>query len=505
VRQPPVQLLEPGGHLGLELGDKGAGRAGQSEALVAGVTARVEVGGEILVGVAPPLRADDPHLFAPQPVAQALQDTDLVADATDALGAVGRLLDDDVEPLRPDHALDRDLGQVVIPPPVGRGPDRRDRVEERAVGRVVRAELERRQQLRQHASVVRAVGGADHGMDARLPVATTGRGLLDQLLEGLFARDREDHLAHDAVGLVECRFRDFEQDAGLAAHLDRVGKQPLDHALLGLRRDPVGDLDQELDERIDDLGLAGCAGEDQQRQADRLGVAAQLPRRLGHRPPAKALDERGRERPQDIRRKLERADEVELADLGEQALEPDAARVGLQPRECGTRAVVGEQRVEAASCAVVQAVDDGAEGAVIVHGPHRADDAIEPMRARPRHLRPREPCADPLLERERCRLVRQRVLGEPAAELRLGRPVEGAHGQHAEDGAAVTTARSSAPVVTLERVRCGADLGSEMADHRRREVGLVVGETAVGTVKDELGGEAEPARVDLGREQPPLF
>ena len=90
--------------------------------------------------------------------------------------------------------------------------------------RVVRAELDRGEQLRQHPPIIGAVGGADHGVDARMPLAGAGCGLLDQLLKCLFARNREDHLAHDAVGLIERGACDVEEDADLAANLNRISR-----------------------------------------------------------------------------------------------------------------------------------------------------------------------------------------------------------------------------------------------------------------------------------------
>ncbi len=71
------------------------------------------------------------------------------------------------------------------------------------------------------------------------PALGAGCGLLNQLLKCLFARNREDHLAHDAVGLIERGACDVEEDADLAANLNRISEQFLDDALLGLDCDPV--------------------------------------------------------------------------------------------------------------------------------------------------------------------------------------------------------------------------------------------------------------------------
>ena len=126
-------------------------------------------------------------------------------------------------------------------------------------------------------------------------------------------------------------FGDAEEDAGLAAHLDRLLHQVLEHAPLGLHRDAVRDADQQLDQAVHHLGLARGAPEGEQRQADAVRVPAQLPGGLAPGAAAEAPHQVG----------VQAAQSLQLADLGQQALQPDPAGIGGQPRESGARPVVG--------------------------------------------------------------------------------------------------------------------------------------------------------------------
>ena len=81
-----------------------------------------------------------------------------------------------------------------------------------------------------------------------------------------------------------------------------------------------------------------------------------------------------------------------------------------------------------------------------------------------------------------------------------------------EDEPAVPAPGAAGPVVAVERVGADADLGGQVPDHRRGEVGLVVGKAAVLAPVGELRGQAELAGVGqvgqqrqvLGAERPAL-
>ena len=127
-------------------------------------------------------------------------------------------------------------------------------------------------------------------------------GLAHQGFERVLAGSREDHLAHDALGRAHGGFGNTEQDADLAAYRDRLLDQFLQHAPLGLARDPMRDLDQQLDQAVHHLRLARSAPEGEKGQADALGVPAQLPSALDRNAPAEALDLVGMHAAQQARR-----------------------------------------------------------------------------------------------------------------------------------------------------------------------------------------------------------
>ena len=486
---------------------------GQAEPLVAGGPALGEVGRQVLIGVAEPIGTRHPHLLAAQPLAQRLQHADLVVDPIHPLPAAGRVLDHDLAPLRADHALDGDLvGPEVLPPLALRAPDRVEGIEQRAVRAVVGAEVERSQQLGHHPAIVGAVRGAHRGVDAPALRRAERPGFADQRLEGVLAGDGEDDLAHHAVRPTDRSLGNLEQDAGLAPDLPRLLDQLLHHPALGLDGNAVRDLDQQLDQAIDHLALARHAVEGQQRQADALGVSAQLPGALDRRTSAETLDLVRVQAAQQVRRQREATQHLELADLGQQAFQPDPAGVGDEAGERRALAVVGEQRVEPPACAGVETIGHALQGRIVVRGAGGTQDAVEPVRAGSDDPAAGEPSADLRLQRRRGRLAWQQLVGEPAAERGLGRVVEAGDRKVGEDGAAMPTASAANPIVTVEHVDPDADLRRQMPDHRRGEVGLVVREAAVPTPVGELRGQAELAGVGqagqqrqvLGQERPAL-
>lgn len=129
-------------------------------------------------------------------------------------------------------------------------------------------------------------------------------------------------------------------------NLDRIGEKLLYHPLLGLDRDPMGDLNQELDQAVDDFAFAGNTIEGQQRQADLVGVTSQFPGGLDRRAPAKLFGKISVNTAQQICRQRERADEVEFGDFGHETLQTDPSRIACEPGERRAIAIVGEQSVK---------------------------------------------------------------------------------------------------------------------------------------------------------------
>ena len=74
-----------------------------------------------------------------------------------------------------------------------------------------------------------------------------------------------------------------------------------------------------------------------------------------------------------------------------------------------------------------------------------------------------------------------------------------------EDEPAVPAPGAARPIVAVERVRPDADLGGQMPDHRRGEVGLLVGKAAVLAPVGELRGQAELAGVGQVGQQRQVF
>ncbi len=135
-----------------------AGSSSFTKRVVVFAAALLEVGGEVLVGVAATLRAYDPDLLAAQPIAQRLEGRDLIDLAHHPLPATLVLLVNERVPVRVDAGVHRDrLAGRVLRQALARGVprDQLERIQDRPVDAVVRAELERLKQADQPAAVVR--------------------------------------------------------------------------------------------------------------------------------------------------------------------------------------------------------------------------------------------------------------------------------------------------------------------------------------------------------------
>jgi hypothetical protein len=127
------------------------------------------------------------------------------------------------------------------------------------------------------------------------------------------------------------------------------------------------------------------------------------------------------------------------------------------------------------------------------YGPGRA--------TRPRANQP----AISFLQGRRSRLARQQLLREPAAERGLGRVVEADDREVAEGRAAMPAAGATCPIVAVERLRPDADLRGQMPDHRRGEIGPVIGKPALLAPIGELRGQTKLARVGQVGQQRQVF
>jgi len=115
---------------------------GRPRSLVTGRAPAGEVGRQVFVGIAETVGPRDPNLLATQPLAQSLQDTNLIIDPIDALSAARRVLDDDVAPLGTDDAFDGHFvgPEILVPIALGAS-DRTQGVEQGTVSAFVGAKL----------------------------------------------------------------------------------------------------------------------------------------------------------------------------------------------------------------------------------------------------------------------------------------------------------------------------------------------------------------------------
>jgi hypothetical protein len=159
-------------------------------------------------------------------------------------------------------------------------------------------------------------------MDLPVVVRSTGTLFLHQRLADRLVDYRKDDISHSAVGVSQGRRSDPEQDECLALNLLEVVEEILDDPAFGANGDAMRDLQQEVDQAINDLGLPLHAVEYQQGQADVLRMSPKLSGALGRGPPAEPLDQIRVERSQNVGWQAKVADCFELLDFLKQALQP---------------------------------------------------------------------------------------------------------------------------------------------------------------------------------------
>lgn len=138
------------------------------------------------------------------------------------------------------------------------------------------------------------------------------------------------------------------------------------------------------------------------------------------------------------------AKRLELGDLSQQALQARPLGVGGQTRERGAVAVIGKQGDGPAAHSLIEAIGHKLQRRVVVRGARRTQDPVQAVRARAGNAQPAEPSADLPVQRRRQRLARQQVVGQPAAEVGLGRFVEGRDSKMRKDRATMPAPRPSA-------------------------------------------------------------
>ncbi|WP_425460182.1 CATRA conflict system CASPASE/TPR repeat-associated protein [Herbidospora galbida] len=274
-----------------QLVDEHARIEGLAEFGVVLEAAYLVVGGEVVVGVAPPVRPDHPDLLAAQLVAQALEHPALIHRPQDPLTALAVGPVHQLYQLRRHHAVDRNaLAERVALDPVRLlglvAFDQRQCVHHRRVHRVRRPELQRLDDLDQAGPVVVGVGGLEHPLLV-LPVRRPfGLELVQQRHQRLVtARHRRiDHVLDPGLRCLQRGLGHLEQDGLLARHPLQLRHEIAGHLRVRAGVDPVHRRDQQVDEGVGDLAAAARQVSGQQRHLDVVRRPPQLAGCLGRHP-----------------------------------------------------------------------------------------------------------------------------------------------------------------------------------------------------------------------------
>jgi len=221
------------------------------------------------------------NLLATQLIAQSVEGCDLEGDAVDALATIGVVLDDGVAPQRRDeiewHVFVR-WEAVQLRAAVAF--DDFERADDGPVRLVVRAEVERLKDARNHLTIVRLIRASNEGAQCIAEGRTRCLPFFDEVAERCFADDRKDDVAHHPVGMRERRVSKLEEDVRLAGHALEILKQCVTHAALRPRVDPMYGIDEQVGERIGDRAAAQVSEGRKPGEPLLLGVTTELTRCL---------------------------------------------------------------------------------------------------------------------------------------------------------------------------------------------------------------------------------
>lgn len=294
--------------------------------------------GQVFIGVAPAIGADDPDFLAPQLFAQRLERGYLVHHPGHALPAAGVGLVDQVRPVAGGapmggHPLaDRIVSQVAS---LGVPADQRQGLGYRPVGGVVAAELQDLQQRDKPAPVVTGIGGPKRGLH-RAPVhRPLGLELVNQLPQRLLpaGHSREYHLPHRVIGFGEGRFGDGEENVLPARHslerIDQLGGDPP----LSAGTNAVDCRNEQLHQRVGDLPLPLVHQRRQQSDGQRLSMTAQMRRRLDRSPGPPPIQHLRRHISEQPGWQAHRPYRLKLTDLGHHRFQADVSRAGFDQPE----------------------------------------------------------------------------------------------------------------------------------------------------------------------------
>ena len=382
--------------------------------------------------------------------------------------------------------------------------DQLEGIDDGAVQGVVRAELERTQQQWQHATIVGAVRVADDRLEMASIDGGRGFSLGHQVVQGGFAGDGEDDVAHRAVGSGQARRCQLEQQRRLTRDSLEVGDQLALDPLFGLGSDAMDGGDQKVDERVCDLAGAHVAEGGKQGRPHRCGMAAQLAQLLGGDAPSMGAEYLGRHALDQVGRQADGSQSRELGDFVGHALQARPSRPGAQHEKWSAAGVLGLL----ASRSVKQSVKPRdrfsrqpgkqrrAEGGIVA--PYRR--AYQPFQTIPRgRLNPQCPASLPGRHGQAigAPIVGEDLALEPAAQG-LGILERGlAEAEGAADLGTVIGDRATAPFVMLPLDCRDLDLASDCLHRRDGHVLDVPWKPAFGLEHLQKHGKAQSGDATL--------
>ena len=513
ARHADVENLERLAHFDLEIGDEAIRVERQLQRPIIRCALRLEVGREILVRVAISVGADDPDLLAPKLVAQGVQDTDLVGDPVDALPSPGIFFNDRFAPEALHDAVDRHdfFGRESLESCPGVTLQEIERLDDRAMVRIVRAEFQALEDFGHHAAVMTLVGIADHRSQRRPVARACGLGLPDQIAQGLFPDNREDDIAHDAVGLFEGGAGEVEQQVLLAGDAFQIVEQLALHPALGARADVMNGLDQKIGQVVRQHPAVQMPESGEPCEPGRLRMAAEFVGRLGCDPPPIALELMGKDAVKQIGRQSNSAGQLQsgqrLLNAGQAWLPRIAAQPQKQCRHHAGRRILGfvpgraQQRLQPLSRRRGKAADDAGIKLLIVGAARGPDDAINAIGRR----RLDQKLAASGLQK-RGKLIRNRayschLTAQPIFEPRR---IGNARLAKARQSADFGTVSFGGPPRQARREARGSrdgELPRDLLDDRR--IDLAGGSRKPSSVaeKHQQYGEAEPVLMMLGHDE----
>jgi hypothetical protein len=146
-------------------------------------------------------------------------------------------------------------------------------------------------------------------------------------VQGLFADDREDDLAHDPVGVIEGGPGEAEEEVLLAADALQVVEQLTVHAALSPCSDLVNGLGQKVDQVVGQLSATEVHEGREPGEARRFGVSPKLMGSLDRDAPSIPLQFLGEHLVEQVGRQPDPADQLQPGQLGLDAGEARPPRI----------------------------------------------------------------------------------------------------------------------------------------------------------------------------------